>query len=61
MFTDINAAIEEAMFRRGLGKGAQVVLQRSGGVMIVRERRRGDKPMYSTDGHGVINTDEVAA
>lgn len=61
MFTDIKAAIEEAIFRRGLGKGAQVVLQRSGGTMIVRERRRGDRPMYSTNGHGVIKTDEVAA
>lgn len=57
MFTSIPAAIEEARFRRAL------ILQRAAGKLIVRERRRGDKPLYSTanDSFCTVNTDEVEA
>lgn len=63
MFTSIPAAIEEARFRRALSKGEQVILQRAAGKLIVRERRRGDKPLYSTasDSFCTVNTDEVEA
>lgn len=64
MFTDINAAIEEARHLRRETKRHHCVTQKLGGTLWVRLvrsslRERRARLLYTTrnDGHGTVNTE----
>lgn len=60
IFTDLQAAIEEAKFMKNEVKRHHCVVQKKGGIMRVREvtsmkKENGLKKMYSTASGGVVN------
>lgn len=60
IFTDINAAIEEARFLKKLTGRCHGVIQRPGGEMFVRKvQRRKIMTLYTTrqDRFGTVNTE----
>ncbi|MEI7341230.1 hypothetical protein WCT87_07055 [Pectobacterium brasiliense] len=60
MFTNINAAVEEARFMRAITGHCHGVIQRQKGVMLVRKiDRRGMHTLYTTqqDKFGTVNTE----
>lgn len=64
MFTDINSAIDEARFMKATTGHCHAVIQRPGGIMLVRKVwRRGIQTLYTTkqDRLGTVNTDEQRA
>lgn len=64
MFTDINSAIDEARFMKATTGHCHAVIQRPGGIMLVRKVwRRGVQTLYTTkqDRFGTVNTDEQRA
>ena len=64
MFTDINSAIDEARFMKATTGHCHAVIQRPGGIMLVRKVwRRGIQTLYTTkqDRFGTVSTDEQRA
>lgn len=64
MFTDINAAIEEARYLHATTRRCHAVIQRPGGIMhVIKCQRRGIQALYTTkqDRYGTVNTEEGAA
>lgn len=60
MFTNINAAIEEARYLKATTRHCHAVIQRPGGIMhVIKSQRRGTQTLYTTkqDGSGTVNTE----
>lgn len=64
MFTDINSAIDDARFMKATTGHCHAVIQRPGGIMLVRKGcGKGMQALYTTkqDRFGTVNTDEQRA